>query len=376
MPTHVACVGDSITFGYGASSAATNYPSDLQKLLGPAVQVKNFGRNGATMLSNGSLPYIQQPEYAGATTFVANAGATAVVDVIIMLGTNDSAPTNWKGGSNATQLQTDYAAMIDHFQGLSTHPVVYVAPPPPAYSSAFGVSEMVIQDSIVPITSQVAAQKGAPIIDVNAALAGQPSLFGDGVHPNDMGYTKLAQVMDDGLLQPLQGGAGTGEGGAQAAGMGGSGGASGSSPTTGGQSGSTGGAGQVAGNTSSGAGNLSGAGGSVAGAGVGNLSGASGNVAGAGNGAGVGNVGGGGNSVESTPTGQSSGCALGTEGRGSRVPPGGCLAALALLILERRRRARLDRALYVVPDVTAAWQVDSGHCSNDFRKYARSDGDP
>jgi hypothetical protein len=33
-------------------------------------------------------------------------------------------------------------------------------------------------------------------------------------------------------------------------------------------------------------------------------------------------------------------------------------------------------APYVVPDVMAAWRADSGHCSNDFRKYARSDGDP
>jgi len=57
--------------------------------------------------------------------FVANAGATAVVDVIIMLGTNDSAPTNWNGGANATQYQTDYAALINHFQSLSTHPVVF-----------------------------------------------------------------------------------------------------------------------------------------------------------------------------------------------------------------------------------------------------------
>ena len=130
----------------------------------------------------------------------------------------------------------------------------------------------------------------------------------------------------------------------------------------------------MAGNSSGGAANLSGASGSVAGAGNGagapNLGGAS-----AGNGAGVANVGGGGNTVESTPAGQSSGCALGTEGRGSRLPPGGCLAALALLMLERRRRTRPDRALYVGADVTAAWRVDSGHCSNDFRKYARSDGD-
>jgi len=33
-PTHVACVGDSITYGYLASSPSASYPSDLQKMLG------------------------------------------------------------------------------------------------------------------------------------------------------------------------------------------------------------------------------------------------------------------------------------------------------------------------------------------------------
>jgi hypothetical protein len=89
MPTHVACVGDSITYGYMASSAAAAYPSVLQNLFGSSVQVMNYGHNSATMLSTGDLPYQTVAEYTAATTFASDAGATAVVDVIIMLGTND-----------------------------------------------------------------------------------------------------------------------------------------------------------------------------------------------------------------------------------------------------------------------------------------------
>ena len=89
-PTHVACVGDSITYGYMASSASASYPSVLQNLFGSSVKVMNYGHNGATMLSTGDLPYQTVTEYTAATTFVSGAGATAVVDVIIMLGTNDS----------------------------------------------------------------------------------------------------------------------------------------------------------------------------------------------------------------------------------------------------------------------------------------------
>src|SRR5262245_9229018 len=63
MPTHVACVGDSITYGYAASSSTKSYPSDLQGLFGTGVRVMNFGRNSATLLSTGDLPYINQTEY-------------------------------------------------------------------------------------------------------------------------------------------------------------------------------------------------------------------------------------------------------------------------------------------------------------------------
>src|SRR5690349_1550962 len=91
-PTHVACVGDSITQGVGASSGSTNYPANLQKLFGDSVKVGNFGHSGATMLSAGfgDAPYQSDTEYQAASSFVTNAGAGAVVDVIILLGANDS----------------------------------------------------------------------------------------------------------------------------------------------------------------------------------------------------------------------------------------------------------------------------------------------
>ena len=103
-PTHVACVGDSITFGYGRSSPATaSYPAVLQGLFGSSVQVRNFGVSGTTMMSVADNPYQNQATYTDATTFVSGAGATAVVDVIIMLGTNDSKSYNWMLAPPATR---------------------------------------------------------------------------------------------------------------------------------------------------------------------------------------------------------------------------------------------------------------------------------
>jgi lysophospholipase L1-like esterase len=205
MPTHVACVGDSITYGYLASSSSKSYPSDLQTMFGNGVKVMNFGRNSATLLSVGDLPYINQTEYTAATTFVANAGANAaVVDVIIMLGTNDSKSYNWApsaGSTRAQQFMTDLAAMVDHFTGLATHPVVFLAVPPAIFTNSFGISEAVTNNEIAPIIRQVAMQKGTPIIDVHAATASRADLFSDGVHPTDAGYLFLAQVMHDGLLR-------------------------------------------------------------------------------------------------------------------------------------------------------------------------------
>jgi lysophospholipase L1-like esterase len=335
VPTHVACVGDSITFGFGASSSATNYPADLQKLLGSTVKVQNFGHSGATMLSTGDLPYVQQPEYASATTFVSGAGASAVVDVIIMLGTNDSKPVNWtsEAGDSSAQFRTDCAAMVDHFASLPTHPVVYLALPPTAYTNTFGISGTLIHDAIIPIIEQFAAQKGMPIIDVNTPTAGQPSLFVDGVHPNDTGYQLVAQIMYDGLRM-LQPDGGAAEGGAGDAGSPDSGppdmdaAVPDAAPSDGGP-----GDGAPAASDS----------GTIADAAIPVFDGGAAADAASGSSS----SGSGGGQVVPADTGQSSGCTMETDrsGRGFAAPTGWTAAAALALLSGLRRLARRSRVV-------------------------------
>jgi acyl-CoA thioesterase-1 len=252
-PTHVACVGDSITAGLFASSPAASYPSVLQTLYGSSVQVMNFGHSGATMMSVADLPYQNQVEYTNATTFVSGAGATAVVDVILMLGTNDSKSYNWMvgTGTRAQQFVTDCTALVDHFTSLPTHPLVYIALPSRSFTNTYGISGTIIHDQMLPLLQQVAAARGLPIIDVDTPTAPHPELFPDGVHPNDTGYALIAQVMYGGLRQPL--GADGGAGGSGAGGTTGAvtdagvdtgaSGTGGSSAGTGGQAGAAGGTG-------------------------------------------------------------------------------------------------------------------------------------
>ncbi len=289
-PTHVACVGDSITYGYAASSSSKSYPSVLQTMFGTGVMVRNFGRNSATMLSVGDVPYINQSEYTAATNFVSGAGANAVVDVIIMLGTNDSKSYNWApaGTTRAQQFMTDCAAIVDHFTALGTRPIVYLAIPAAIYTNSFGIVESVTNNEIAPIIRQVAQQKGMPVIDIHARSAGHPEYFSDGVHPTDAGYALLAQWMHDGLLSAgagggggtgTGGGGGSGGGGAGAGGRGGSGGGGGSG--TAGAGGRGGAAGAGAGRGGIGGGSTAGASGSPAGAGGANA-GAGGTTSGAG----------------------------------------------------------------------------------------------
>jgi acyl-CoA thioesterase I len=203
-PTHIACVGDSITAGAGASSTAKNYVSLLQGLEGNAVQVKNFGRSGATMLSEGfgDLPYEKQTEYADATTFVANAPAGAVVSVIIVLGANDSKSFNWEpnGMKRNEQFLKDYRAMVEHFAGLPSKPVVYVGYPlATGTNPCCSIRGDVISEQQLPLIKQLAMEKHLPIVDLNTATTNHPEYFGDGVHPNDAGYVVMANLVKKGL---------------------------------------------------------------------------------------------------------------------------------------------------------------------------------
>ena len=66
----VACIGNSVTYGYGHKEpGSTSYPTQLQQMLGDKYEVRNFGHSGATLLSKGHRPYINLHEYKAALAF-------------------------------------------------------------------------------------------------------------------------------------------------------------------------------------------------------------------------------------------------------------------------------------------------------------------
>ena len=104
----VACVGDSVTYGYGIEDRENDsYPAQLQRMLGDGYEVRNFGHNGATLLRHGHRPYNTLEEYGQALEYKADI-------VIIHLGLNDTDPRNWP--HYAEEFIPDYRTLIEDFR--------------------------------------------------------------------------------------------------------------------------------------------------------------------------------------------------------------------------------------------------------------------
>jgi acyl-CoA thioesterase-1 len=298
----IACVGDSITYGYGLSNPSQqSYPAVLQTLLGGKDSVQNFGTSGCTLLKRGDKPYWTDANFAASDAFKPDL-------VVIMLGTNDAKPQNW---SHKGDFASDYASLIDHYRGLGAQ--VYVAAPPPVYSpGAFSIDPVVFSDEVVPLIHQVATSANAPLIDVFQALSGKPGDFPDTVHPNAEGAKLIAQTVADALASRGAGGAGGASGaGGVVTGAGGSAGAGGTPASTGG---STAGAG--------GGGSSTSPGGGAGGATTMSAAGAGGAGSGSG-GAGMGGAGLGAGGQSGGGSGMGTGGRAGTTAAGGATAPGG-----------------------------------------------------
>jgi acyl-CoA thioesterase I len=182
-PVRVACIGDSITQGSGAGKG-NSYPTQLQKLLGASWEVGNFGVSGRTLLKKGDYPYWKEKAYQNALTFKPDV-------VIIMLGTNDTKPQNWK---HEGEYVADYTELVKSFQSLESKPRVYVCRPCPVPGKGnFGINEVGVQEQIKRLDA-LAAELKLGVIDMHAALATKPELLPDRVHPNAAGAGEMAKA--------------------------------------------------------------------------------------------------------------------------------------------------------------------------------------
>jgi acyl-CoA thioesterase I len=195
-PLRVACVGDSITYGYSLTNREDDsYPARLGQWLGAGYDVRNFGVSGATMLHNGNLPYVKQKAHAEAVAFKPDI-------VIIMLGTNDSKhrnegdskkiPDNWQ---HKADYVPDYEALIAEFREANPSVKVYVCDPTPCFPGRWGINGTTIHDEIIPLIHQVAMETKATDIDLYDPLVSRKDLFPDTIHPNDAGAQMMSSVI-------------------------------------------------------------------------------------------------------------------------------------------------------------------------------------
>lgn len=185
-PIRVACVGDSITFGYGLKNRTNeSYPARLGAMLGTNWIVGNFGVNGATLLKRGTRPYFTQPALSHALAFEPDV-------VVIQLGTNDTKKENW--GEHKADFVPDYLELISRFSELPTKPRIYLCRPVPLFRDRgknFDTNQLLIE--ILPVIDYVGRKSKHPVIDLNAPFEKRPELFPDGVHPNAEGANLIAQ---------------------------------------------------------------------------------------------------------------------------------------------------------------------------------------
>lgn len=197
--TKVACVGNSITEGYGIWDKK-KYPEHLQDFLGDSYEVKNFGHSSQMFRKNSNESYWKSAKFTAAYDFAPDI-------VVIELGTNDSkyyydGPENYyEKNVDRDEMLRDYEALIDTFAHQPQSPKVYATLQPYAENIGWFITDTAIVNRINPVIREAAENKGAALIDLHTLFNNKEWLLDDMVHPNETGAKELARIIADALLE-------------------------------------------------------------------------------------------------------------------------------------------------------------------------------
>lgn len=193
QPLRVACVGNSVTYGYGiAGRDSLSYPAQLGRMLGTGYDVRNFGHSGTTLLRRGHRPYMNVGEFRAALAFRPDW-------VIIHLGLNDTDPRNWP--QYAEDFIDDYCALVDSFRTVNPKARIWICRMTPIFHGhpRFESGTRDWHAAIQQAIGRVSVATGATLIDLYEPLHVWPNLFPDNLHPNAEGALILARTVRDAL---------------------------------------------------------------------------------------------------------------------------------------------------------------------------------
>lgn len=190
IAANVACVGNSITEGYGIDWGVKKYPDHLQDLMQPGDSVANFGTSGKMFYKESGESYWVQGKIKEALAFPADI-------VVIELGTNDS-KLFYFTYYNVTvdMLKPSYEDLLDTFAHLPTSPKIYATLQPYSNNVEWGIMDTSIVKYINPLIKETAIEKGVNIIDLHTLFKTPDWFLADSVHPNTKGAQELAKIVN------------------------------------------------------------------------------------------------------------------------------------------------------------------------------------
>ena len=130
-PIRVACIGDSITYGFGlADRAAESYPAQLQRLFNESApggyEVRNFGNSGRgiyldSMRGSEKRGFRWMPEHKAALAWKPDI-------VVCNLGIKDCGEyiKEFAGGRRRGQFKDDYLALLEDYRRANPKVKIYI----------------------------------------------------------------------------------------------------------------------------------------------------------------------------------------------------------------------------------------------------------
>ncbi len=190
---HIACVGDSVTYGCTLPLFFLHrYQAVLQRMLGPDAQAAAFAVNDRTLQNTGNKPFRKTRAFRQSMAFRPDA-------VVILLGTNDSKDSNW---SSAAAFRQQYAELIAAYRELTPAPRIVICTPPCAFRPIHRLfyitndAKLERVPEIAEAVKAVAAENGTELTDLYALTQRKRELFGpDGLHPNAAGARRIAEAV-------------------------------------------------------------------------------------------------------------------------------------------------------------------------------------
>ena len=182
----VACVGDSITWGFTiVNRSKYSYPAVLQQLLGDGFEVRNFGHNDAAARLDAETPYVSKKAYRDSLAWEPDI-------VLLMLGTNDTKPWNWNPGI----FREDYLRVVESYLALPSHPQVVLVAPIRIFKTipVMFLNPDVLEEGVRPAIRDIAAQLHLQLVDLYD-LFDSARFCRDGVHPQRDGARLLAEAL-------------------------------------------------------------------------------------------------------------------------------------------------------------------------------------